>query len=616
MPRANRNARFYLIALTVLFLLPTFAHQARAQESATTKEKRSVASIGKIIDRAGRLYKSGKYKSAADKISDAQKKLMSLAKEADAELHALIQPEYKRLSKAHQLLIDKKQKLKALAALPAPANAESIAVSFKTQVAPILVANCGNCHVRQQRGDFSTATYDALMDSTHVATGKPDESRIVEVIVDGEMPPGNRKVAEKDLQILKQWIAAGAKFDGDNSAANLNDLAPRPARDARPMAVAKPTGGETVSFGLHVAPVLIEKCGSCHIDRDRPQGGFSMATFRQLLRGGRSGTPIAAGESMKSALIARLSGDGVEVMPPRNKLDQNTISLITKWIDEGAKFDGNNPRTGTKMIAASAKANSQTHAELFADRKTLAGKNWKLVMSDIQSTSLENDQVRVVGSAEKSRLSALKSMADTLIEKTAATLKANANKPLVKGGITIYVFETRYDFNELGVMIAGHKLPKDTSSYWQSDPVDAFGSILLSKNKEPQSAEATLAAQIGALYASNLAPDVPRWFADGVGHQTASRILPRNETVKSWTAAATETAAQIQNPADLLSGRLGEQKTAMASLFLVQQLKKSQLNNLLNLTQEKQSFIEAFQQQFGKTPEEFFRRSGRRDRPR
>ena len=171
-----------------------------------------------------------------------------------------------------------------------------------------------------------------------------------------------------------------------------------------------------------------------------------------------------------------------------------------------------------------------------------------------------------------------------MIDKTAAAFKAKPNQPLVKGGVTIFVFETRYDFNELGVMIAGHKLPKDTASYWKSDTVDAFGSILLSKNKEPQSAEASLAAQIGALYTSSLAPDVPRWFADGVGHQTASKILPRNETVKSWAAQATETAGQIKNPAELLTGQLGEQKTAMASWFLVQQLKNNQLNKLLNLT--------------------------------
>ena len=100
-----RHARFILTVLTAFLFLQSFAHQSHGQDSATAKEKRSVDSIAEIIDRAGRLYRSGKFKSAAAKIADAQEKLMALAKNADTELHALIQPEYKRLSKAHELLL-------------------------------------------------------------------------------------------------------------------------------------------------------------------------------------------------------------------------------------------------------------------------------------------------------------------------------------------------------------------------------------------------------------------------------------------------------------------------------------------------------------------------------
>lgn len=612
----NISGFIRLIIVTVSVLL--FSCGVLSADEPTAKEKRSVKAIGKTIDRAGRLFKTKKFAAAAEKISQAQKNLMAMAGGADAELLALIQPEYLRLSTAHKLLTKNGQKLAKLKSLPEPLVADADQkISFKAQVAAVLVNNCGNCHVRQQRGDFSAANYSALMDSTHVATGKPDESRIVEVIVDGDMPPGNRKVSEKDLKILKQWIAEGAKFDGDDRAAGLNSFATPAANRQGRVEIAKPSGSETVSFGVDVAPVLIEKCGSCHIDRNQPQGNFSMTNFRRLLRGGDGGAPIAAGDAKSSGLIARLHGDGVRVMPPRNKLDAKTISKIETWINEGAKFDGDDARKPLKTIAAVAKANSQTHAQLFADRTALAEKNWKLVMSEELENLITTDDFRVVGSADKDRLTAIQSMLESLAKKTSDALKLKSEGSLIKGGVTIFVFERRYDFNELGVMIVGHELPKELTSYWSSDTVDAFGSLLLTKNKEPESVQVDLAVQLGALYAASLAADTPRWFADGFGYYAAAKVLPRDERVKAWDNQAAEVVAELKNPSDVIDGKLGAEKTALASFHLVRQLKNAQLQKLLNQTRKKSSFTDAFQELFGKPPTEYFRqRSPKRPRPR
>lgn len=599
--------------LVIAISLIAFSSNLLSADEPTAKQKRAIKSIGKTIDRAGRLFKSEKLGAAAEKISQAQKQLASLAKGADAELLELIKPEYSRLSKAHQLLTKNGQKLSKLDPLPEATGAAGAKVSFKSQVATVLVKNCGNCHVRQQRGDFSAANYSALMDSTHVATGKPDESRIVEVIVDGEMPPGNRKVPAEDLKILKQWIAEGAKFDGDDSTANLNSFAAPTANRPDRMKIAKPLGTETVSFGEDVAPVLIEKCGSCHIDRDRPQGNFSMANFQRLIRGGGGGTPIAAGKIKNSGLIARLHGDGVAVMPPRNKLDAKTISLIETWIKEGAKFDGEDARTPLKTIAAVAKANSQTHAQLFADRTALAKKNWKLIMSEDAENMVTSASFRVVGSADKDRLLAIQSMLENLADKTSDVLKLKSEGSLVKGGVTFFVFERRYDFNELGVMIVGRELPKELTRYWNSDTVDAFGSLLLTKNKEPASAQVDLAIQLGAIYTASLAGDTPRWFADGLGHYVAAKILPRDERVKSWDKQAAEVVARLKNPSDMIDGNLTTNDTALASYQLIRNLKNAQLQKLLNQTRKKASFTDAFQKTFGKSPKEYFRQ---RSRPR
>lgn len=604
----------FFVAVSIALLLSG----SLAADELTAKEKKAVKSIGKTIDRAGRLFKTKKYASAAEKIAQAQEKLLRLAKDADKELLAIIAPEYQRLSTAHELLIKNGQKLDKLPPLPEPLVSETTEnVSFKSQVAAVLVNNCGNCHVRQARGDFSAANYSALMDSTHVATGKPDESRIVEVIVDGEMPPGNRKVSKDDLNILQQWIAQGAKFDGIDPTANLNSLGSDTSRNSDSMAVAKPTGSESVSFGTDVAPVLIEKCGSCHIDRDRPQGNFSMATFRRLIRGGDGGAPIAAGDANKSGLIARLRGDGVRVMPPRDKLDEKTIAMFETWINEGAKFDGDDARKPVKTIAAIAKANAQTHEQLFDDRIALAKKNWKLVMSEDVQSVVTTKNFRIVGNAGENCLQTIQSMLEDLTTKSSNELKLNADEPLVKGGLTFFVFERRYDFNELGVMVVGHELPKEINSYWQSETVDAFGALLLTKNKEPGTAKLDLAVQLGSLYAASLAPDTPRWFSDGFGRYLAARLLPRDESVKSWDSESEQVIAELKNPGDGIDGKLGPKKTALASYQLIRQLKKGELQKLLRQSQKQSSFVGAFEQLYGKTPTEYFRqRNPKRSRPR
>ena len=76
-------------------------------------------------------------------------------------------------------------------ARPAAGRAPAVAgVSFTRQVAPLLVRSCGGCHVSGQRGDFQMASYEALMRSGMVQRGVGNASRLVEVILSGDMPRG------------------------------------------------------------------------------------------------------------------------------------------------------------------------------------------------------------------------------------------------------------------------------------------------------------------------------------------------------------------------------------------------------------------------------------------
>ena len=91
-------------------------------------------------------------------------------------------------------------------------------VSFEKDVAPIIASKCGKCHVSNSRGEYGIASYDALMKSKSITPNDPAASSFIEAIESGEMPKSGPKVSDAELETLKNWIAQGAKYDGDNKA--------------------------------------------------------------------------------------------------------------------------------------------------------------------------------------------------------------------------------------------------------------------------------------------------------------------------------------------------------------------------------------------------------------
>ncbi len=94
---------------------------------------------------------------------------------------------------------------------------------------------------------------------------------------------------------------------------------------------------DKISFTGQVAPILISRCGRCHIQRSR--GGLSMASFAALRRGSENGAVIVAGDSRASRLIDVLVNG---IMPPNGNSppSPDELAFISGWIDAGARFDG------------------------------------------------------------------------------------------------------------------------------------------------------------------------------------------------------------------------------------------------------------------------------------
>src|SRR5207249_4564959 len=77
-------------------------------------------------------------------------------------------------------------------------------VSFVNDVAPILNARCGGCHVRNARGQFSMATFENLMKGPMksgkvIFPGDVKNSVLIEKVEQKEMPPTAAGIPDSEL---------------------------------------------------------------------------------------------------------------------------------------------------------------------------------------------------------------------------------------------------------------------------------------------------------------------------------------------------------------------------------------------------------------------------------
>ena len=100
-----------------------------------------------------------------------------------------------------------------------------------------------------------------------------------------------------------------------------------------------------------IAPLLRERCYSCHSHAARKsRGGLSVDSREALLAGGDSGPAIVPGKPAESLLIDAVKRTGLE-MPPEGKgepLNQAEIALLEAWIRDGAPAPASTGPSGPK----------------------------------------------------------------------------------------------------------------------------------------------------------------------------------------------------------------------------------------------------------------------------
>jgi len=109
---------------------------------------------------------------------------------------------------------------------------------------------------------------------------------------------------------------------------------------------------QPISFTNQVAPIFVQKCLTCH-GPEKNKGGFRLDNFESLLKPGASKeASITPGNPATSKLFQLITTrDEDDRMPQKNEpLSADEISRIQRWIGEGAKFDGPDPKAALVAI--------------------------------------------------------------------------------------------------------------------------------------------------------------------------------------------------------------------------------------------------------------------------
>ncbi|RCS49263.1 hypothetical protein DTL42_12055 [Bremerella cremea] len=618
-------------------VLSSIALMAEPILAAPTAEQREQLQAIKLdIRRTSNLLKRDMVPDSVELVRSIQTRMQTLADAQDAEIAAALEELTEQLAVSHGSLeldgytlqpllghVNRPADAMAMSATPGtpptatppaplPTTFPTANLSFTKHIAPILIARCGNCHVTGSRGGFNAGTFEALMkgppEGVVIFPNDDIGSRLIETIESGDMPRGGQQVRAPELAALKTWIKEGAKFDGTDPKASINQPSATPAPNPTEMVrldVVNASGNEKVSFSLDVAGVFASRCVNCHGGQN-PGGGLRMDSFAQFIRGGDSGAPFVPGKPQESMIVRMLKASGNERMPRNGPpLSADQIAKIETWIREGGKFDGTSPRDESmRRMNQVAVAKKATHEELAKLRAASSQQKWELSMPDVKTAKLDTPLFLAYGTMGEDLLKENVAVADKAAEKVRSLLKIPSASPLIKGKMTLYFFKQRYDYAEFGNMIERRDLPGNWKGHYRFDITDAYGAVQVPSDGD-YDMNVLLGQLIGSAHVASLGNGtVPDWFSEGVGRVLAYRMNKSDPRVQDWESQIGPSVASMGKPDDFVNNRLSPEQNAIVSYAFMKaaMARGNQFDALMNALRKGTDFDEAFQAAFRGTP--------------
>lgn len=554
--------------LPVLVLGAILCAGAWLNAAPTPAQRKELGDISSDLRKVASLVSRKKFDEAEAAIKDAEERLDKVMKEGQL---AETEPQVRAI----QRLLETQQGLLSKAS---GGKAGVVAVSFAKDVAPILVAKCDTCH-SEDRGagglkldSFATMKLGGR-NGPLLVPGNAANSLIIRRIAapnpQARMPKDAEALDDKEIKTIAAWIAAGAKFDGQDESVALSLLSKNPDAMKQPKAeIVKATGNEKVSFTRDIAPTLVTTCGGCH-GGNSPRGGLSMATFERLMAGGESGGVITPGKPDESRLWRLVNADEEPIMPQGNmaRITRKWHADLRTWITEGAKFDGNDPKRLLRdLIPTPEQLKTEELAKLspaeWHEKRLKESKDlWTQTFPQGAEPGVaETADFIVVGDVAPKRLEEVGAWA----QEHAANLRTMfgaKEEPLFKGKLGLFVFKDRFGYEEFNSTIHRREVPREVQGH--SDVTTAQDRAFAAMEDIGDNVTTTspglhlsVIEHVTGAFLKRGGGTMPDWLIRGTGLAIAgsksAEAAPYMQAIRGHAVDALR-KSNIANPADLFS---------------------------------------------------------------
>ncbi|MCA9069520.1 MAG: hypothetical protein KDA84_11380 [Planctomycetaceae bacterium] len=526
--------------------------------SAQLRELRSLESD---VRRVNSLIRRNEFEDAEKKLKEIEEALDKVQKDAMVTDKEIAIAKLKNAISIQRNLLQK--------AKPAtPGNPGAMAgVSFTKDVQPILTKNCGGCHgaAGNARGGLRLNSFDNMKkggsSGALLTIGNANASLIMRRIAgpaNQKMPPGNRpKLADDEIQTIRDWINAGAKDDS-----NAPNAKPKP-KDMENIVVPKATGKETVSFTKDIAPFMVNLCMGCH-SGNNPRGGLSLTSVNNMMKGGDSGRVIIPGDLEGSRLFRLVGGLEAPRMPQNQaRITRKNYDDLKKWFLEGNKFDVDDPAkllrdiVPTEQEIIAERLAKLSDEEFTQHRIRRAQELWTDALTKKEYRWLETRDFVVYGDGSDPRLQEIAKWADDHAEEL-RKMFSDKSQYLWKGKLAIFVLSDRFDFEEFTSVNLGQEAPREMYGFSKvsgsfEDAYIALQDIGDAASETEPSMRTNLIEQLTAAFLQKGGGKLPVWVQRGTGLYFASQAQQNSPYFQGMKQSVPEMLRSVTKPAEVFN---------------------------------------------------------------
>jgi hypothetical protein len=115
-------------------------------------------------------------------------------------------------------------------------------------------------------------------------------------------------------------------------------------------------------FEKSVRPLLVKRCYECHSGAaEEPKGGLRLDSRAAIFAGGDTGPAIDPASPKQSLLLDAINYGDIYQMPPKSKMPEEEIAILTRWIELGAPWPKEDANASLAREEFNLQARKQSH---------------------------------------------------------------------------------------------------------------------------------------------------------------------------------------------------------------------------------------------------------------